>query len=209
MNLVFDLGGVLFHWQPHEIVASVLPDLAPTRAMADRLVSDIFQGYGGDWGEFDRGMLAPAPLADRIARRTGLSVAQARAVIDAVPGALVPMAGTVKLLERLHRRGSALFFLSNMPEPYARHLEATHAFLGLFRHGLFSADVRMIKPEPAIFAHAAERFGVDPAQTLFIDDLTSNIEAAREAGWQGLHFQSPQQCEDELVARRLLPRAAE
>jgi putative hydrolase of the HAD superfamily len=204
MNVVFDLGGVLFHWQPHEIVARVLPEHAPTRQAADRWVIDIFQGYGGDWGEFDRGTLAPAALAERIACRTGLGVAQARAVIDAVPGALVPMAATVSLLEPLRRRGSALFFLSNMPEPYARHLEATHDFLGLFRRGVFSARVQLIKPEPAIFAHAAEHFGVDPAQTLFIDDLASNIEAARAAGWQGLHFHSPRQCEAELVRRGLL-----
>ena len=204
MNLVFDLGGVLLHWQPHEIVAAVLPDLAPTRAAADRLVRNIFQGYGGDWGEFDRGTLAAAPLAQRIARRAGIGVAQARAAIEAVPAALVPMAATVGLLERLHRHGCALFFLSNMPEPYARHLEATHDFLGLFRRGLFSADVRMIKPEPAIFAYAAECFGVEPAQTLFIDDLQPNIEAALAAGWQVLHFHNAQQCEGELMARGLL-----
>ncbi len=204
MNLVFDFGGVLLHWQPHEIVARVLPDLAPTRAAADRLVADIFQAYGGDWGEFDRGTLGPAPLVDRIARRTGLSAAQARAVIDAVPRALVPIEASVRLLERLHQRGAALFFLSNMPAPYARHLEAAHGFVGLFRRGVFSGDVQLIKPEPAIFAHAAEAFDVVPAQTLFIDDLAPNVDAARGAGWQALRFQSAAQCEVELVARGLL-----
>lgn len=204
MNLVFDFGGVLFRWQPHEIIASVLPEHTPTRAAADQLVADIFQGFGGDWGEFDRGAIAPGLLAERIARRTGLSAAQALAVIDAVPAALVPIDGTVRLLERLHERGRALYFLSNMPEPYARHLEATHAFLGLFRRGVFSSDVRLIKPEPAIFAHAAGHLEIDAAQTLFIDDLVANVEAARASGWAALHFQSPQQIEAELVACGLL-----
>ncbi len=204
LNLVFDFGGVLFHWRPHEIVQQVLPELAPTRAAADRWVLDIFQGYGGDWGEFDRGTLAAAPLAERIARRTGLRVAQARAVIDAVPHALTPMVASVALLERLHQRGSALFYLSNMPGAYARHLQATHAFIGLFRRGLFSADVRLIKPEPAIFAHAAATFGIEPAQTLFIDDVVANVDAARVAGWQALHFQNSQQCEAALLQRGLL-----
>lgn len=204
MNLVFDFGGVLFHWQPHEIVASVLPELAPTRAAADRWVGDIFQGFGGDWGEFDRGTLDAAPLAERIARRTGLSARQARAVIDAVPEALTPIAETVGLIERLSRRGRALYFLSNMPRPYARHLEATHGFLGLFQRGVFSADVQLIKPEPAIFAHAVQHLGLADGPTLFIDDLLPNVEAARAQGWQGLHFRDPRQCEAELAALGLL-----
>ena len=204
-NLVFDFGGVLFRWQPHEIVAAVLPELAPTRAAADQLVGDIFQGFGGDWGEFDRGTLAVDALAQRIARRVpAVSVAQARALIDAVPAALTPIAGTVALLQRLHARGHALYFLSNMPEPYAHHLEAAHHFLRLFRRGVFSARVKMIKPEPAIFAHAAEAFGIAPALSLFIDDMAPNIAAARAAGWQALHFESPPQCEAELARRDLL-----
>lgn len=205
MNLVFDFGGVLFRWQPHEIVAAVLPELTPSRAAADRLVVDIFQGYGGDWGEFDRGTVATDVLAQRIARRVpAVSVAQARAVIDAVPAALAPIAGTVALLQQLHAHGHALYYLSNMPEPYARHLEATHDFLRLFRRGVFSARVKMIKPEPAIFAHAAEAFGIAPAHSLFIDDMARNVAAAHAAGWQAFQFADPAQCEAELRRRALL-----
>lgn len=208
MNLVFDFGGVVFHWQPHEIVCGVLPELAPTRAAADRLVADIFQGFDGDWSEFDRGVLAPAELADRIAGRTALSAAQARSVIDAVPAALTPIEATVDLLERLHpkqqARGRALYFLSNMPEPYAQHLELAHGFLSLFERGVFSARVRLIKPEPAIFEHAASFLGIEPVQSLLIDDLPRNVAAARAAGWQALLFESPAQCERDLRARGLL-----
>jgi putative hydrolase of the HAD superfamily len=205
MSLVFDFAGVLFRWQPHEIVASVLPALAPTRAEADRLVADIFQGYGGDWGEFDRGELGAGVLAERLARRVpGLGVEQALALIDAIPAALLPIAGTVVLLQRLHARGHALYFLSNMPEPYARHLETTHDFLRLFRRGVFSARVKMVKPEAAIFEHAAQAFGIEPARTLFIDDMAQNVAAARAAGWQAHHFDDPAGCEAELRRRALL-----
>ena len=109
---------------------------------------------------------------------------------SAVPAALTPIAGTVALLQRLHARGHALYFLSNMPEPYAHHLEAAHHFLRLFRRGVFSARVKMIKPEPAIFSHAAESFGTAPALSLFIDDMARNAEAARRSG--GLVRGSPQ-----------------
>ena len=63
------------------------------------------------------------------------------------------------LLQRLHAQGLPLYFLSNMPEPYAQHLERAHDFVGWFRDGVFSARVHLNKPEPAIFELAAARFG--------------------------------------------------
>ncbi|MEP7100383.1 MAG: HAD family phosphatase [Burkholderiales bacterium] len=204
MNVVFDFGGVLFQWEPHAFMSRLLPQHAPNPEAARAAVLAFFEGFGGEWGEFDRGTIARGPLAEGIARRTGLTREEVDIVLDAVPHELQPIAGTVALLERLHARGHALYFLSNMPAPYADHLEATHEFLDLFRAGVFSARVRMIKPEPAIFAHAVEIFGIDPADTLFIDDVPHNAEAARAAGWQALHFKDAAQCEAELAQRGLL-----
>jgi putative hydrolase of the HAD superfamily len=204
MNIVFDFGGVLFRWEPHAFVARVLPHRATTPEATRALVADVFQGYGGEWGEFDRGTIEPGPLADRIAQRTGIAAADMHALIAGVPAELAPIDGTVALLRRLHADGRALFYLSNMPEPFARHLERTHDFLALFRQGVFSSRVQLIKPERAIFDHAARAFGIDPGHTLFIDDHEANVDAARAAGWQALHFQNPAQCEVALVSRGLL-----
>ena len=204
MNIVFDFAGVLFHWQPHELVARLLPQRAPTEAAAHALVAEFFEGYGGDWGEFDRGTLAAAALAERIARRTGLTPAAARAVIDAVPHELQPVGGMVALLRRLYARGNALFFLSNMPAPYADRLDAAHDFIGLFRLGVYSGRVGLAKPDAAIFAHAAAAFGIEPRDTLFTDDMMRNVEAARHAGWQAVQFIDLAECEAELARRALL-----
>ena len=204
MNIVFDFGGVLFNWQQHEFIARLLPHRAATPAEAHAFVGEFFEGFRGDWGEFDRGTIEPDPLADRIARRTGLSLADVRRVMNAVPGELTPIAGSVALLRRLHARGHALYFLSNMPAPYADHLDATHEFIALFRDGIYSARVGLIKPEAAIFAHALQTFAIAAHDALFIDDVAHNVAAAREAGWQALLFHDPAQCEAELALRRLL-----
>lgn len=207
MTVVFDFAGVLFHWKPPELLARLLPHRVPDEAAAQRLVADFFQGYSGDWGDFDRGTVEPGPLAERIAARTGLTVEETRRVIDGVPAELTPIPGTVALLRELHAAGRPLYFLSNMPEPYARHLEATHDFLGLFRGGVFSARAGLCKPEPEIFALCARQHGLDPANTLFIDDVAHNVEAARAAGWQALQFISPQQCRAALNATAGKPPA--
>jgi len=122
-----------------------------------------------------------------------------RKVIDAIPHELDPLRDTVALLHRLHDLGHALYFLSNMPAPYADHLDATHDFIGLFRDGVYSARVGLIKPEAAIFAHAQQSFGIAANDTLFIDDVDHNVAAARGAGWRAVHFRDPQQCEAELA----------
>ncbi len=204
MKIVFDFGGVLFRWMPLEFLPRLLPGRATSLLATQELARGIFQGFDGDWGEFDRGVLDAPALAQRIAKRTGLSVGEARHVIDAIPDELRPLPESVALLRRLHEAGRELYFLSNMPEPYARHLEATHEFLALFRRGVYSARVKMIKPEPAIFEHARASFGEVGTPLVFIDDVAKNVTAARAAGWQAIQFRDAAQCETELRSLGLL-----
>jgi len=204
MNLVFDFGGVVFRWQPHAFMPRLLPHRATGEAATAALVLDFFQGYSGDWGDFDRGIVDEARLAQRIAWRTGLSLDEVRTVIEAVPSELQPMPHTVRLLERLRERGHRLFFLSNMPAPYAAHLRAAHDFLRWFDDGVFSSQVHLVKPEPAIFHEARRRFGAPAQELLFVDDHALNVTAARAAGWQAMLFLSAPQCEAEFAEKGLL-----
>jgi putative hydrolase of the HAD superfamily len=200
MRIVFDFGGVLFRWQPLQMLQRELPLRSRDDASAQRLFAGIFQGYGGDWGEFDRGTLAIPELVRRIALRTGLQEQEVQAVVNAVPSELQPIPKTVALLRQLRNDGRRLHYLSNMPLPYADHLEREHEFLGWFESGVFSARVRQIKPEPAIFATAARHFAAMPSQLVFIDDVQANVQAARQAGWNALHFVDPDSCEAQLRA---------
>lgn len=189
---------MLFQWEPAAIVRRTLPQRAPDIATARQLVSDIFQGYGGDWAEFDRGTLEVPELVRRIGARTGLHAREVQSVVEAVPAALQPMPDTVALLRRLRDAGRRLYFLSNMPLPYAEHLERAHDFVGWFHDGVISARVRQIKPEREIFEIAALRFGAHPSQLVFIDDVAANVRAARSAGWNAVHFVDAADCEVQL-----------
>ncbi len=204
MNVVFDFGGVLFRWQPHEFMPRLLPQRATSEAAANTLVADFFQGYSGDWGDFDRGVSDEARIAHRIAWRTGLDLDEVQKVIDAIPSELQLMPHAQPLLARVRAGGHRLFFLSNMPKPYAAHLEATHPLREWFDDGLFSAHIGMVKPEPAIFHEAARKFGISPRESVFIDDFALNVKAARALGWDGIHFLSAAQCEADLKARGVL-----
>lgn len=202
-HLVFDFAGVLFHWQPLAMLQRELPHLAPDEAAARRLADAVFQGYGGDWGEFDRGTVEVPELVRRICTRTGLAPADVLRIVEAVPLELQAQPDSVALVEQLHDAGHRLFFLSNMPAPYADHLEAHNPFLRLFEDGVFSARVGHNKPEPGIYDTAALQFGVEAGRLLFLDDHLPNVMAARQQGWQALHFTSPAEARLALRQRGL------
>jgi putative hydrolase of the HAD superfamily len=203
MNLVFDFGAVLFTWKPAELLADRFPRQAGEAAAAAQLAQAVF-GHP-DWHEFDRGALAMDTVVARTSARLALDPQVFGDFVAGIGEQLAPMMPTVALLERLHhlrsqQPGLGLYYLSNMPEPYARVLEQRHAFLQWFDGGIFSGDVLHIKPNPAIYRLLQDRYALEPTQTVFIDDLLANVQAARALGWQGVHFESPQQLHAELTA---------
>jgi putative hydrolase of the HAD superfamily len=200
-HLIFDFGGVLFRWNPVRLLARVLPRRAHTPEAADEWKDRFFQGYTGDWGAFDAGLIDAEEAVRRIAKRTGLSEEEVRAVMDAVPDELVPMDETVALMRRARQAGHRLFFLSNMPAPYAVHLRRTHDFLALFEDGVFSSEVGLGKPDPEIYRLALARFDVPASRALFIDDHLANIESANRFGLPAVLFTDAASLERELRAR--------
>lgn len=203
-NIVFDFGAVLFAWRPAEIVRALFPAQAGTPAAAHKLAGDIFRHV--DWHDFDRGTIALSALVTRTAQRLGLPHKDVETLVRAIPDYLTPIPDTVALLTRLRERRDrqrdlALYFLSNMPAPYARTLEQRHAFLDWFQGGVFSADVHLVKPQPEIFQLLQTRHGLAGARTVFIDDLPANVDAARAHGWRAIHFESAAQLEPLLDAQ--------
>nr|WP_315478841.1 HAD family phosphatase [uncultured Rhodoferax sp.] len=211
MNVVFDFGAVLFTWRPIDLVTECFPDRAPTPALAGHLAHEVF-GHP-DWQAFDRGTTTMEEVIERTVVRLGLDRQALTQLVGEIGERLVPMPESIALLTRLHALRAQqqanggeplnLYFLSNMPVPYARTLERLHAFLQDFDGGIFSGDVLLIKPEPAIYQLLQSRYVLEPAKTVFIDDLLGNIEAAQAQGWHGIHFKNAQQVTQALQAAGL------
>jgi putative hydrolase of the HAD superfamily len=206
LRIVFDFGGVLFNWQPLQLVRRHLPRHATDAATTRALAAGVFQGVGGDWAQFDRGVLDEAELVRRIAMRTGLDPRDVAALVDGVPPSLTPKPDTVDLLARLRSAGVSLHFLSNMPLPYAEHLNRTHPeLMGHFRSGLYSSHVRLIKPEAELYELARRHFAAPAGQLVLLDDIAANVDAARANGWKALQFTDASRCEQALRANGWWP----
>jgi putative hydrolase of the HAD superfamily len=203
MNLVFDFGAVLIRWQPVLLVREHLAHLAPTAEAAAALAHRVFSHE--DWLAFDRGLSPAEEVVARTAARLETGREGIESMVAAIGEHLMPIEETRDVLAQLRerRQGGAdlrLFYLSNMPAPYARMLEREHEFLRWFDGGVFSGDVGLMKPQREIYELLAGRYGLAPARTVFIDDMPYNVAAAEALGWRGIHFQSAAQLREQLAA---------
>jgi 2-haloacid dehalogenase len=103
------------------------------------------------------------------------------------------------------RRGERFYALSNWsPEtfPIARPM---FAFFDWFDGIVISGEVKMVKPDPRIFAHVLEKFAQEPGETVFVDDKAENVRAAEAAGFIGIVFDGPERLRAKLGRLALLP----
>ena len=198
MNLVFDLGGVVVRWNPEAIIAGVFTD----EKLKAKVREAVFEH--ADWLELDRGTLGREQAIERAAKRSGIAADDIKRLLHAVPPSLVVFPETVELLYRLKRRGYPLYCLSNMHFASIEYLERQHTFWDVFEGRVISCRLQLCKPEAGIYEHLLREFGLKPAQTLFIDDVQKNLDAAAKLGIQTLRFENAAQCERELRARGLL-----
>jgi putative hydrolase of the HAD superfamily len=193
LNVVFDLGGVLVRWDPDAIITGVFSDPESQKIVRRAIFSHA------DWLALDRGTLPREEAIARGAARAGLPAADIEKLLLAVPPSLVPFPDTVALLRRVKAAGHRVFCLSNMHFASIEHLEREHDFFKLFEGKVISCRLNLCKPEPGIYAHLLKQYGLAAKETVFIDDVQVNLDAASKLGIHTIRFENAAQCERELA----------
>ncbi|WP_379553982.1 HAD family hydrolase [Qipengyuania sp. DGS5-3] len=196
--VVFDVGRVLFDWQLSALFEKLVDDAAELEKVLSEVITE-------EWHfEHDAGR----PLGEMVPERKALFPdyahlldAYATRFNETVPG---PVAGSLELVEALATRNVPLFAITNFGAEFWDQFRPTQPIFDLFRDIVVSGKECLVKPDPAIFALSAERFGHDPHEMIFIDDNEANIVGARECGWQAHHFTDAERLEADLKERGLL-----
>lgn len=182
-SVVFDVGNVLLTFDPPGILQRYVPEVPELHA---ELLLRIFRSPY--WCMIDRGS---API-DEIREAMIGPREDLRPYITRVMEHWVEMKDVieegVRAVEACRAHGKKLYVLSNYGDAPFAVVDGKYDFFRLFDGKVISSRIRMIKPMPDIYAHLTEKFGLDPARTMFIDDAPGNIEGALEAGWQGLCY---------------------
>ena len=104
---------------------------------------------------------------------------------------------------RLKERGMRTAILSNMGDNVLANMQRTFDWLPRFDVLVWSYQLRMAKPEPAIYLHVLKELDVRPEEALFLDDKLVNVEAARALGMRALEFSTVEKLRRDLVAAGL------
>lgn len=192
-HIVFDVGNVLVLWERDLPYRQLIPDEAERRRFLDDICSmewhiTLDEGVGID--DAIAGLVKQFPQEAEL-----ISVYKTR-WLDSIPAAIE---GSVAILEALVEQGRDVTALTNFNQDLFRLTVPAYPFLKLFRGVTVSGEARLTKPNPAIYAHHAEAFALQPAATLFFDDSAKNIEAARAAGWNAELFTTPEQMRADLM----------
>ncbi|PZU14405.1 MAG: hydrolase [Citromicrobium sp.] len=196
--VVFDVGRVLVEWDLRHLYAKLIHDEAALEAFLATVVTP-------EWHfQHDAGRPLDEMVPERIAafpQHRALIEAYRTRFLETIPG---PVAGMEALVERLAVGAIPLFAITNFGAEFWAQFRPTLPMLDRFADIVVSGVEKLAKPDPAIFALAARRFGFAPAEMLFIDDNAANIASAAREGWQTHLFVDAGALEAELVTRGLL-----
>jgi 2-haloacid dehalogenase len=199
-TVVFDLGGVVVFWDPVPAVATVVG-----QARAAQFV------HGGefDFGAWNETQDAGRPWTDAEAAATASHPHLAEEIAAYRPNfafslrGLIP--GTAEILSALHDRGVRLVALTNWSAETIHHLpEVFPEVFAVFDDVVVSGAEGVAKPDPEIFHILARRLGHPIEGVLYVDDSIRNVDAARTAGMDAVHFTDAAHLLTELQERALI-----
>ena len=196
--IIFDLGNVLYNWDPSQ----VYKDFFPNRQAIDAFLKEInFPAWNA---EQDKGR----PFADGVAilsaqfpHYSHLIKAYDERWEDSNAGSIE---GTIELVHKLKRAGYPLYILSNFSTEKFPLIQQRYDFLDLFDDIIISGEHNLVKPDPAIYRLTLKRINRTAHECVFIDDSLANIETANELGFQTIRFVSPADLETALHSMNIL-----
>jgi putative hydrolase of the HAD superfamily len=194
--VVFDYGMVLTGSQDPESYAALLriTGLPPER----------FETlYWADRHDYDLGKLSGLAFWQKLLRDAGLNLAPCAAEELNQWDARMWTTQNPAMIDwqrQLKQRGLLTAILSNMGDNVLASVEREFAWIHNFDVLVWSYQLRMAKPDPAIYQYALKKLGSRPEETLFLDDKMVNVDAALTLGIQALQFSTVEQLRADLIA---------
>lgn len=193
-TIVFDLGGVLIDWNPDYVYGKIFPSEKEMRWFYENICTP-------DWNEEqDAGKslhLATEELVKKFPEHeTNIRMYYGR--WEEMLGG--PIHETVDVLKHLkHKTDYRLYALTNWSAETFPVALNRYDFLHWFHGRVVSGEEKIRKPFKEIYELLIDRFKINPANSIYIDDNSRNLVPAMELGFHTIHFQSPAQFKKELI----------
>ena len=197
--VIFDYGRVL----------TGPPDPAAHAALVriTGLSSDCLDSlYWTDRQAYDEGKLTGLEFWRKLAGEAGLKLSESAIAELNLWDARMWTRGDAAMLDwqlAIRQRGLLTAIVSNMGDAVHEHMERELEWLSRFDVLVWSYQLRVAKPNPAIYRYALERLGTRPGETLFVDDKPENVDVAAALGMKALVFSTVEKLRSDLIALKL------
>lgn len=182
--VVFDVGQVLFDWDPAHLYGKLIPDPHERDWFLTHVVTRAWHfqhDAGRPFAQTSAELIARFPdQRDRI-------LAYGERWLETIAG---PVPGTHDLVLALAEAGVPLYAITNFSAEFWARFRPTAPLFDCFRDIVVSGVEGVAKPDPAIFRLARRRFGLECGEALFVDDQPANVAAAVTQGFLGHRFTS-------------------
>lgn len=197
-NVIFDLGNVLLSFQPQEYLRTKIRD--------ENKVQQIYEAIflSEEWIMLDRGTITQDDAVERIIARNVDHRELIQCCMENWLELLTPMEETVAILKEIKSQGYKTFILSNFHAISYENVSKRYSFFNYFDGELISCREKLLKPEVEIYQMLAERYNIEPQESLFIDDTKLNIEGAEGVGFAALLFENAGDLRNKLIQLKIL-----
>ena len=183
-TVIFDIGNVLMDFRWMEYMHSLYGD-------EDGKIQAINEAIWGKgyWQAMDRGEISGDEMVEKVVQIAPSYEADIRHTIAGAGKAMHRFDYAIPWIKELKALGKQVLYLSNYSEFAMDANRSVLDFLPYMDGGIFSCYVKMAKPDHAIYRCLCEKYGLNPTECLFTDDMPENIQAARECGFQAVLFE--------------------
>jgi len=191
-NIIFDLGAVMFDWNPKKIAERFTMD----SRLQQRIQDELF--FHQNWMDFDCGLVTEEEAIIIASKQLDISVQEAERLFELVKTSLVLLPKTEKVLKHVKKSNLNAFCLSNISPELFKHLASQHDLFKLFDGIVTSGVENTAKPDKRIFEILFERYRLQPEECLFIDDSSANTKTAAQMGITTVTFKGSTDCYQQI-----------
>ncbi|MBR3600730.1 MAG: HAD family phosphatase [Lachnospiraceae bacterium] len=183
-NIIFDMGRVLLKFDPYVSLNAY----CESKEDIDLLYKELFEGP--EWIMADEGKITNGQRYELVKERVPQRLYRAlKLVVENWAICMEPVDGALDFYNYVKEKGYNTYVLSNACNRFYSYFPK-HYELDSFEGIVVSSDVKMIKPNPAIYEYILKTYDLNPAESLFIDDVEANIRAAEALGIKGFVFKN-------------------
>jgi 2-haloacid dehalogenase len=192
-TIIFDLGGVLIDWNPDYVYKTIFDKEEEMKWFYQNICTS-------DWNEEQDAGRSLHEGTELLVKQFPEHEANIRAYYGRWEEMLGgPIHETVEILKHLKENGNyKLYALTNWSAETFTVALQRYDFLHWFDGRVVSGEEKTRKPFIEIYQRLIERFNIDPARAVYIDDNTRNLAPASQLGIHTIHFQTPQQFKKDL-----------